>query len=239
MLILAVCQGGINQLGGAFANGKPLPFHVRLRILELALYGYRPCDISRHLLVSHGCVSKILTRFAETGSILPGAIGGSKPRVSTPLVIAKIRQYKNENASLFAWEIREKLLFDGICPRDSLPSVSSINRILRRSPKDGSNKRESTSSQNAVEDNRPRMVKEDISFMPSEIPLARNISPTTSEALPSFEDLKEELNSSQLLASRTDASHVVKEKDERVLLKQPRHHKRTFYIKDILDLRLT
>ncbi|GFW06809.1 paired box pox-neuro protein [Trichonephila clavipes] len=67
-------QGGINQLGGTFANGKPLPFHVRLRILELALYGYRPCDISRHLLVSHGCVSKILTRFAETGSILPGAI---------------------------------------------------------------------------------------------------------------------------------------------------------------------
>ncbi|GFY66259.1 paired box protein Pax-2a [Trichonephila inaurata madagascariensis] len=166
MVDSAYGQGGINQLGGAFANGKPLPFHVRLRILELALYGYRPCDISRHLLVSHGCVSKILTRFAETGSILPGAIGGSKPRVSTPLVIAKIRQYKNENASLFAWEIREKLLFDGICPRDSLPSVSSINRILRRSPKDGSNKRESTSSQNAVEDNRPRMVKEDISFMP-------------------------------------------------------------------------
>lgn len=67
--------GGVNQLGGTFANGKPLPFHVRLRILELALFGYRPCDISRQLLVSHGCVSKILARFTETGSILPGAIG--------------------------------------------------------------------------------------------------------------------------------------------------------------------
>ncbi|KAH9362601.1 hypothetical protein HPB48_015485 [Haemaphysalis longicornis] len=67
--------GGVNQLGGSFANGKPLPFHVRLRILELALFGYRPCDISRQLLVSHGCVSKILARFTETGSILPGAIG--------------------------------------------------------------------------------------------------------------------------------------------------------------------
>ncbi|KAI1297214.1 Paired box protein Pax-9 [Halotydeus destructor] len=126
-------QNGVNQLGGSFSNGKPLPFHVRLRILELALCGYRPCDISRQLLVSHGCVSKILARFAETGSILPGAIGGSKPRVSTPLVITKIRQYKQQNSALFAWEIREKLLFDGICPRDSLPSVSSINRILRKS----------------------------------------------------------------------------------------------------------
>uniref|UniRef100_T1JL78 Paired domain-containing protein n=1 Tax=Strigamia maritima TaxID=126957 RepID=T1JL78_STRMM len=127
-------QGGVNQLGGLFANGRPLPFHIRRRILELALYGFRPCDISRQLLVSHGCVSKILARFAETGSILPGAIGGSKPRVSTPLVITKIKQYKQENASLFAWEIRERLLCDGVCTRESLPSVSSINRILRNSP---------------------------------------------------------------------------------------------------------
>lgn len=66
---------GINQLGGCFSNGKPLPFQIRIRILELALCGFRPCDISRQLLVSHGCVSKILARFAETGSILPGAIG--------------------------------------------------------------------------------------------------------------------------------------------------------------------
>ncbi|XP_054164850.1 paired box protein Pax-1-like, partial [Oppia nitens] len=125
-------QAGVNQLGGVFSNGKPLPFHVRLKILEMALCGYRPCDISRQLLVSHGCVSKILSRFTETGSILPGAIGGSKPRVSTPLVISKIRQYKEENGSLFAWEIREKLQYDGICLRESLPSVSSINRILRK-----------------------------------------------------------------------------------------------------------
>lgn len=52
--------------------------------------------------------------------------------MSTPLVITKIRQYKEDNGALFAWEIREKLLIDGICPRDSLPSVSSINRILRK-----------------------------------------------------------------------------------------------------------
>src|SRR5690625_4785578 len=58
-----------NQLGGCFSNGKPLPFGSRLQILSMSLNGYRPCDISRKLLVSHGCVSKILTKYHKTGSI--------------------------------------------------------------------------------------------------------------------------------------------------------------------------
>ncbi|CAH2234636.1 jg15231 [Pararge aegeria aegeria] len=74
------CQAGVNQLGGVFVNGRPLPDVVRKRIVELAILGVRPCDISRQLLVSHGCVSKILTRFYETGSIRPGSIGGSKTK---------------------------------------------------------------------------------------------------------------------------------------------------------------
>jgi hypothetical protein len=78
--MLIAGQTGVNQLGGVFVNGRPLPDSVRRRIVELALLGVRPCDISRQLLVSHGCVSKILTRFYETGSIKPGAIGGGKPK---------------------------------------------------------------------------------------------------------------------------------------------------------------
>ncbi|XP_056342960.1 paired box protein Pax-1 [Oenanthe melanoleuca] len=123
--------GEVNQLGGVFVNGRPLPNAVRLRIVELAQLGIRPCDISRQLRVSHGCVSKILARYHETGSILPGAIGGSKPRVTTPAVVRRIRDYKQGDPGIFAWEIRDRLLADGVCDKFNVPSVSSISRILR------------------------------------------------------------------------------------------------------------
>ncbi|CAH0388583.1 unnamed protein product [Bemisia tabaci] len=123
--------GEVNQLGGLFVNGRPLPNKVRRRIVELAHLGIRPCDISRQLRVSHGCVSKILARYHETGSILPGAIGGSKPRVTTPKVVAFIKKLKQEDSGIFAWEIRDRLLSRGICDRTNVPSVSSISRILR------------------------------------------------------------------------------------------------------------
>uniref|UniRef100_A0A8B9HUD6 Paired box 2b n=1 Tax=Astyanax mexicanus TaxID=7994 RepID=A0A8B9HUD6_ASTMX len=119
----------LNQLGGVFVNGRPLPDVVRQRIVELAHQGVRPCDISRQLRVSHGCVSKILGRYYETGSIKPGVIGGSKPKVATPKVVDKIADYKRQNPTMFAWEIRDRLLAEGICDNETVPSVSSINRI--------------------------------------------------------------------------------------------------------------
>ncbi|NXK27359.1 PAX1 protein, partial [Arenaria interpres] len=115
--------GEVNQLGGVFVNGRPLPNAIRLRIVELAQL--------RQLRVSHGCVSKILARYNETGSILPGAIGGSKPRVTTPNVVKHIRDYKQGDPGIFAWEIRDRLLADGVCDKYNVPSVSSISRILR------------------------------------------------------------------------------------------------------------
>ncbi|XP_045547272.1 paired box protein Pax-8 isoform X4 [Salmo salar] len=124
-------HGGLNQLGGMFVNGRPLPEVIRQRIVDMAHQGVRPCDISRQLRVSHGCVSKILGRYYETGSIKPGVIGGSKPKVATPKVVDKIADYKRQNPTMFAWEIRDRLLAEGVCDSDTVPSVSSINRIIR------------------------------------------------------------------------------------------------------------
>ncbi len=82
-------------------------------------------------------MSKILNRYQETGSIRPGVIGGSKPRVATPEVEAKIEEYKKDNPGIFSWEIRDRLIKDGLCDRSTAPSVSSISRILRGSGGNG------------------------------------------------------------------------------------------------------
>lgn len=72
----------------------------------------------------------LLHRYYETGSIRPGVIGGSKPKVATPKVVDKIADYKRQNPTMFAWEIRDRLLAERVCDNDSVPSVSSINRCV-------------------------------------------------------------------------------------------------------------
>lgn len=56
--------------------------------------------------------------FSSAGNLRPpGLIGGSKPKVATPAVVSKIEQYKRENPTIFAWEIRERLISEGVYKR--------------------------------------------------------------------------------------------------------------------------
>lgn len=43
-------------------------------------------------------------------------------------MVDKIAEYKRQNPTMFAWEIRDRLLAEGVCDSDMVPSVSSINR---------------------------------------------------------------------------------------------------------------
>lgn len=54
-------------------------------------------------------------------------------QVATPTVVKKILRLKYDHPGMFAWEIRETLAQQKICDPSALPSVSSINRILRNS----------------------------------------------------------------------------------------------------------
>ncbi|XP_017090184.2 paired box protein Pax-6 isoform X1 [Drosophila bipectinata] len=119
--------GGVPPPGSAAAGSTLNSLMSQHRLLEFSRFGgLRGYDIAQHMLTQQGAVSKLL------GSLRPpGLIGGSKPKVATPTVVSKIEQYKRENPTIFAWEIRERLISEGVCTNATAPSVSSINRILR------------------------------------------------------------------------------------------------------------
>lgn len=58
-------------------------------------------------------------------------IGGSKPKIATPEIERRIEDYRRENPGVFSWEIRDRLIKEGLCDRTTAPSVSSISRLLR------------------------------------------------------------------------------------------------------------
>lgn len=124
--------GRVNQLGGLYINGKPLPKEIREEIVELARLGVRPCDISRRLKITHGCISKLLSKYQKTGSINPGGANVGRPRVITPKIEQKIEQYRREQPGIFSWELRDRLLHENICSRENLPSLSSISRLIKQ-----------------------------------------------------------------------------------------------------------
>lgn len=123
--------GRVNQLGGVYINGKPLPKEIREEIIELARLGVRPCDISRRLKITHGCISKLLSKYQKTGSINPGGANVGRPRVITPKIEEKIEQYRREQPGIFSWELRDRLLNENVCSRENLPSLSSISRLIK------------------------------------------------------------------------------------------------------------
>ena len=67
----------------------------------------------------------------------------------------KVLRLKSERPSLFASEIRETLLSQRLCPPDQVPSVSSINRILR----------EAATASSSLADEWPNLVATHMQFI--------------------------------------------------------------------------
>lgn len=113
-----------------YNSGKPLSLELRSRIINLSCLGLRQCEISRRLKVTHGCISKLLSKYQETGNLDPSQNTG-RPRVITADIERKIDQYRREDPGAFCWELREYLLRDNVCTVDDVPSLSSLSRLIK------------------------------------------------------------------------------------------------------------
>ena len=104
----------------------------------MAELGIRPCDISRQLKVSHGCISKLLSKYNDTGSFEPGRAKRKTSKDVSSQVKNKIEEYRRTTPGIFSWEVKEKLVADGYCTKESLPPLTVISRLLRRARSTGS-----------------------------------------------------------------------------------------------------
>lgn len=97
-----------------YSPGLPLSMNERQQIVDLYECGWKICDISKKLCVTHSCVSKILNRFVNyvitsiflwilynrfraTGSVRPK--DAKEGRQESPLVVA-IREVHNSLNSI-------------------------------------------------------------------------------------------------------------------------------------------
>lgn len=119
-----------NQLGRIYEPGKPLSDTFRREILDLYNHGFSKKRISRYLQVSTRTVRKIISHFQRYGTLTAFSCGGSEPRKVTDDVLQCMEIWKLQKPTVYAREMQNKLLLDGICHGFTLPSVSSINQSL-------------------------------------------------------------------------------------------------------------
>jgi len=92
---------------------------LREEIIEMYNEGLSLTDISNDVKVTVCGVDKIINRH-----------GGSGADVVTDDVLHCIEIWKLQRSSIYAREIQNRLLLEGICDRDKLLSISAINRSL-------------------------------------------------------------------------------------------------------------
>ena len=117
-----------NFLGGFYQPSKLLPVFVWEEIVDLYNNGVGVSEISRNTKVTKGAVHKVVQHFALHATTQPFSCGGSEPILITD-ILEVIEIWKLRKPSLYASEIRERLLCEGICTSANVPSIRQIQTV--------------------------------------------------------------------------------------------------------------
>ena len=122
----------LNKFGGCFDNGRPLPELQRERVLDLYHHGFGHRQIAWKLRSSPGFVQKVIDRYNEQNTSLRAArVDYPEPNIDEA-ALKYIEAQKVRKPSIYSSEIQQRLLLDGVVHPANLPSVSQINKVIRK-----------------------------------------------------------------------------------------------------------
>ena len=120
----------LNRYGGCFDNGRPLPEMHRERVLDLYHDGFGHRQIAREVRSSPGLV--LIDRHNEQDTSLRAArVDYPEPNIDEA-ALKYIEAQKVRKPSIYSSEIQQRLLLDGVVHPANLPSVSQINKVIRK-----------------------------------------------------------------------------------------------------------
>ena len=104
----------------------------RERVLDLYHDGFGHGQIAREVRSSPGFVQKVIDRYNEQNTSLRAArVDYCRPKIDEAaleyIVIRKVRK-----PSVYSSEIQQRLKLDGVVHPANLPSVSQINKVIRK-----------------------------------------------------------------------------------------------------------
>ncbi|CAJ0934647.1 unnamed protein product, partial [Mesorhabditis belari] len=102
-LTYSPCSPTRNRYGRIYVSGRPLVMKDRLKIVELHQKGYKKINIAKELGVTHSCVSKVLRRYLETGSVEAKNVKETKKQ-------RKKREFENDLITIEPVHEKKKML---------------------------------------------------------------------------------------------------------------------------------
>ena len=120
-----------NIYGQVFDMGRSYPQVIRENVLDLHNAGLSQREISVDARVSLGFVNKILKEYDQNNFSVPRkAFSGQHKSVMSEDVRAYIENEKLNKPSISTRELQSRLLIDGVCFPQDIPSKTSVSRFL-------------------------------------------------------------------------------------------------------------
>ena len=114
----------------SYGPGKALSAEVRKAVVDHLSLGYGVREVAELAGISKSSVGNIWKHFLTYGTTQPFTNGGALPSKMTEDVLEVMEVWKIQKPSMFANEIRDRLLSEDVCDVNTVPSVRTIQKAI-------------------------------------------------------------------------------------------------------------